>query len=104
VNPQKQKTRHGRRAGYKSLVADRNANSPGLNHRMVVMTMAGMRIEIHQTASITSPLAAATNSQTFSCKNVLRKSCDKSCFFAPSFSNHPRAWRLEFQASEKLSY
>jgi hypothetical protein len=47
MNPQKQKTRLGRRAGYKSLVADRNANSPGLNHRVMVKMMAGMRVEIH---------------------------------------------------------
>jgi hypothetical protein len=53
MNPQKTKTRLGWRAGYKSLVADRNANSPELSHRTMVTMMAGMRVEIYQTASIT---------------------------------------------------
>jgi hypothetical protein len=63
MNPQKQKPAIGWRAGYKSLVADRNANSPELSHRMMVMTVAGMRVEIHQTASITRVGADGANFQ-----------------------------------------
>jgi hypothetical protein len=61
----KVKSPPGGRAGCKSLLADQNANSPGLNHRMMVMVVAGMRIDVHQNVSISGRLTVPSMADEF---------------------------------------